>query len=154
MRFGITVGIPLSGKTLFCKHKMKEGWVIVNPDTFRQVYSGTENTLLDSWGESFIWDTVYLTIKSLLRYGHNVILDATNVNKRSREQWSKLADEMGIKMDIFVLPFDVKLSIKRNLEIGRFMDGFGTPTDNVIQKFAKNYSPPEPEEGNILEVSQ
>jgi predicted kinase len=151
-RFAITVGIPLSGKTVFCHEKMKEGWVIINPDTFRQVYSGTENTLLDSYGEDKVWGCVFLTVESLLRYGHNVILDATNVNKWSRGKWVELSNRMGIKLEIFVLPFDVELSIKRNREIGRFKDGYGTPTDKVIQKFAKNYSPPDETEGIVVEV--
>jgi len=146
VRFAITVGIPLSGKTVFCHEKIKEGWVVINPDTFRQVYSGTGNTLLDSYSESVVWDCVYLTVKSLLRYGHNVLLDATNVNKKSRNTWKIISEEMGIKMEIYVLPFDLKLSIKRNNEIGRFKD------EQVIQKFARNYLPPDESEGIIHKV--
>jgi predicted kinase len=153
MKFGITVGIPLCGKSTFCENKRKEGWVIVNPDTFRKVYSNSERTLLDNKSEEVVWQCVYICVRSLLRTGHDVLLDATNVNKWRRESWVNVAKDFGVKLQIFVMPFDVEKSVKRNREIGRFVDSYGTPTDSVIMKMAKNYNPPEPSEGEIIEVT-
>jgi predicted kinase len=81
-----------------------------------------------------------------------VLLDATNVNKWRRESWVNIAKEFGLKLQIFVLPFDVEESLKRNRKIARFTDSYGTPIDFVITKMAKNYSAPEPSEGEIIEV--
>ena len=131
---------------------MKDGWTVINPDTFRRVYSGTENTLLDSYSEKKVWDAVHLSAESLLVYGHDVLIDATNCNTWARKKWKCLSDYHNIELEIYVLPFNVKLSIKRNKKIGRFLDGFGTPSSKVIDKFAKNYVPPDETEGKIIEV--
>jgi predicted kinase len=147
MKFAITVGIPLSGKSTFCENKRKEGWVIVNPDTFRKVYSNSERTLLDDHDERFIWKCVNLTVYSLLRTGHDVILDATNVSKSRRSDWGRVAKEFGLTLQLFVMPFDVEESIRRNKKILRF-------PDDVITRMAGNYNPPDSSEGEIIEVKK
>lgn len=152
MKLAIMVGIPLSGKSSFCKQMMEQGWSVINPDTFRQVYSGTTNRLLDKPDERKVWDCVHLSAESLLAYGHDVLIDATNTNCWSRKSWKDMADKYDLELEIYVLPFDVDLSIKRNLEIGRFCDGHGIPTDEVIKKFEKNYVIPDETEGKIINV--
>lgn len=152
-KLAITVGIPLSGKTVFAKKMMKCGWTVINRDTFRGVYDHSDRRLLESYAEEVVADCIDLTVKSLLKYGHDVLLDETNGNKKRRKYWSNVAKSYGSsELEIYVLPYDVDLSIKRNKQIGRFCDGYGTPSDKVIQKFVKNYTPPDETEGKIIEV--
>jgi predicted kinase len=166
MRLGIMCGIQCSGKSTEAKKMMEEGWIVLNPDTFRQVYSKSERTLLDSHSEKKVWFSIGLTAESLLRYGHDkilidetffnkdkrILIDGTFVNENRRKFWTDMAKRFNIELEIYVMPFDVELSLKRNRKISRFKDTYGTTTDNVILKTAKNYSRPTEKEGKIIEV--
>jgi len=153
LRLGIMVGLQCSGKSTIAKGMIKEGWIVLNPDTFRQVYSGTNKTLLDKLSEKKIWDSIYLTAKSLLVYGHEkVLIDGVFSSKWTREIWVNLAKEFGIELEIYMMPFDVDLCIRRNRRIARFVDDYGTPTDKVILNTARRFQSPDSTEGRIINV--
>jgi hypothetical protein len=80
-----TVGLPRSGKTTLAnKLRAEEGYVVVNPDSFRLAIHGQR--FLAS-AEPFVWAAVYASVDALMLSGHRVIVDATNISRERREPW-------------------------------------------------------------------
>jgi predicted kinase len=79
----ITVGLPRSGKTTWARSK---GWPIVNPDSIRRALYGQRFvTKCEPW----VWLIVYAMVEALFLAGHdNVIVDATNVTQKRRDEWT------------------------------------------------------------------
>lgn len=80
----LTVGLPRSGKTTWAR---QQGIPIVNPDSIRLSLHGRRYEKL---AESFVWAIAKIMVRSLFLAGHNkVIVDATHVTRKAREQWYK-----------------------------------------------------------------
>lgn len=78
----LPVGLPQSGKSTWAK---KQTIPIVNPDSIRLALHG-EAFLKEA--EPMVWVMARYMVKSLFLAGHNtVILDATNYNKKFRDDW-------------------------------------------------------------------
>lgn len=150
--FGIMVGIPQSGKSTACGYLRDKGWTIINPDTYRKVYSGKNITLLSPEDERVIWKCVEISISALLRTGHHVILDATNVRKIGRLKWKEFANKEDVQFIIFSVNTDTITCIKRNEHNLRFLDEKGDVTDKVILDMARKYDIPTKDEGEICEI--
>lgn len=87
--FRLTVGIPASGKsTLAQLWAEQEGFVVVSSDAVRLALTGS---MEDFSAENAVWETVKLRIGMVLHRGDSVVLDATNLVPRFREQWLDLA---------------------------------------------------------------
>lgn len=82
-------GLPRSGKST----KSKElGYPIVNPDSIRLSIHGQAYLPL---AEKLVWPIAHIMVQSLFKAGHDtVILDATNVSFKRREEWMEEADEI------------------------------------------------------------
>lgn len=77
-----TVGLPRSGKSTWAR---TQGIPVVNPDSIRLALHGQA---FYAPAEPFVWATAHLMVQSLFLAGHNkVILDATNINRRRRDEW-------------------------------------------------------------------
>lgn len=78
----LTVGLPRSGKSTW---SMKTGYPVVNPDSIRLALHGQA---FYAPAEAFVWATAHLMVAALFRAGHRVVvLDATNITKRRRDDW-------------------------------------------------------------------
>lgn len=78
----MTVGLPRSGKSTWAR---KTGFPVVNPDSIRMALHGQA---FYGPAEAFVWATAHLMVASLFRAGHAVVvLDATNVSCRRRDDW-------------------------------------------------------------------
>lgn len=87
----VTVGLPRSGKTTYCNEVLKpQGFVIVNPDSFRLAIHG--QTFLGS-AEPFVWAAVYAAVDALRLAGHDVVVDGTHMTKKRREPWEQRGAE-------------------------------------------------------------
>ncbi|KKL96513.1 hypothetical protein LCGC14_1843740 [marine sediment metagenome] len=81
-RLILTVGLPLSGKTTWA---LEQGWPIVNPDSIRLALHGMPYKQV---AEPFVWAIAKCMVRALFLAGHGVvILDATNVTKKRRDDW-------------------------------------------------------------------
>ncbi len=79
----LLVGLPRSGKSTWAK---KTGYPIVNPDSVRLVLHG--EAFIKSY-EPAVWVLTRQMVEALFKAGHDVvILDATNINKKNREEWN------------------------------------------------------------------
>lgn len=86
-RLVVTVGLPRSGKTTFCKEVMKpRGFVIVNPDSFRLAIHGQ---VFIPAAEPFVWAAVYAAVDALRLAGHDVVVDGTHMTKKRRDPWEQ-----------------------------------------------------------------
>ena len=78
----MTVGLPQSGKSAWAK---TQGMPIVNPDSIRLALHG--KPFINS-AEPFVWAIAKIMTHSLFLAGHEtVILDATNITIKRRNEW-------------------------------------------------------------------
>lgn len=82
----VTVGLPRSGKTTLCQKLKTEGFVIVNPDSFRIAIHGQR---FIAEAEPFVWAAVYAAVDGLRIAGHDVVVDGTHITEKRREPWKK-----------------------------------------------------------------
>lgn len=99
MRLIATVGFPRSGKTTWAR---QQGHPIVNPDSIRLAIHGNRFIGL---AEPFVWAVAKTMVRALFLAGHEtVILDATNISRKRREEWKSSAwktvfHEMGTTLE-------------------------------------------------------
>ena len=78
----MTVGLPYSGKSTWAS---KSGYPVVCPDHIRTALHG-QRFAPDA--EPFVWAIATVMVKALFSAGHDcVVLDATNVTKKRRDEW-------------------------------------------------------------------
>jgi len=78
----MTVGLPQSGKSTWARSQI---FPIVCPDSIRLGLHGHQFV---SQAEPFVWAIAKVMVRSLFLSGHGtVILDATNVTKKRRDDW-------------------------------------------------------------------
>src|SRR5471030_2275033 len=80
----ILIGIPCSGKTYYAKKYLKaQNTIIVSTDEIRKEHFGTKQFNKES--NNYILSIAKLRIEEQLRIKNNVVLDATNTNKKHRK---------------------------------------------------------------------
>jgi len=90
-RLILTVGLPRSGKTTWAR---AQGHPIVNPDSIRLALHGQR---FYGPAEPMVWASAKLMVSALFGAGHEtVILDATNVSAKRRDDWKSYAPELQI----------------------------------------------------------
>ena len=124
-------GPPASGKTTCARGLVKNNkeWVIVSRDSIRESRG-------DYWipeQENYISDIEELQIRSAIKYGLNVIIDATNLNPKTIEKWNNLASELKCQIEYreFYIPFKEALERDKNRE--------RSVGEKVLKRFYKQY---------------
>ena len=124
-------GPPASGKSTWAREftQGKADWVIVNRDSLRE---GRGDYWIPSQ-EDYITDLEEFSIKSAIKRGYNVIIDATNLNPKTQEKWKKIANESKSTLEFkeFYIPFKEALErdSKRERSVG----------EKVLKRFYKQY---------------
>jgi predicted kinase len=144
-KLGITVGLPLSGKSSFCKQEQSlNNAVIICPNTIRKALHGE---LFIPTAEPFVWAITETTIRALLMDSHSVILDACNNSVKRREIWTRMAAEFNIQLTIYNMEPGYDVCTERNTKQKRY-------DQSVIDGMYKRWEPVQPGEGNIITVKQ
>jgi len=140
----ITVGLPLSGKSTFCREFIDgtKQSVVVCPDTVRLALHGQQ---FQSLAEPFVWAIVQTMVRTLLKEGFKVIVDATNTTRERRKMWVNIAKEFGLSLDIFWVATPTEECHKRNLALNRL-----SPT--IIGRLGKQFETPTEKEGKIFKT--
>ena len=107
-------GIPASGKSTFARDfvKGKTDWIIVSRDAIRDMRG-------DYWvpnQENWVSDVELTSIESALKRGFNVIIDATNLNKKTVTKWENLIlsyPDYNIEFKVFKI--DLQEAIRRDI---------------------------------------
>lgn len=140
----ITCGLPRCGKSSWIK-KNKGDAIVVCPDDIRSNIFGHQ---FHRDAEDFVWAFAIAMVKLLLKQGKNVIVDATNINRYSRECWIKIASSYGIKIRIVWLKTSIAECKRRNIKDN---DGKMVP-DNVIDRMAMMFEDPSYNKDKNIEV--
>lgn len=108
MKLEVLVAIPGSGKSTYCDFARESHGepVVVSSDEARFLISGDENNQAVS---SHAFNFMRLAVEMLLRQNKNVIVDATNITRKSRKDWVQLGRKYGalVQMTVFNVPVDV-----------------------------------------------
>ena len=132
----VMIGIPGAGKSTFAKEiAERELAVIVSSDAVRGVLYGDENIQGDP---AKVFRIVKENIKYYLRNGHNVVMDATNINSKKRTAFLREIDKVCpecLKIAVVVVA-DIDTCISRDLARER------TVGREVIHKMVSNFQPP------------
>lgn len=133
--FIMMIGISGSGKSYYINKIIKDhSYTIVSPDEIRREVLGN---ISDQSSGDTIWRIAKERVVSNLKQGKDVILDATNVNTKSRRNFIKDLPDCNLKA--LILPANVELSkerIKKDLESGK--DRSAVPPE-VVDRQYKNY---------------
>lgn len=132
----IMVGIPASGKSTVAKRiAEQELAVIVSSDVVRGVLYGDESVQGDP---AKVFRIVHENVKYHLRNGHNVIMDATNINSKKRAAFLREVDKVcpDCEKIAVVVVADRDTCVSRDLLRER------TVGEAVIDKMIANFQPP------------
>ncbi len=105
---------------------------MVCPDTIRRAIHGQQFIAL---AEPYVWAVAETMVRSLLREGHNVIVDATNTTKKRRDVWVRVASEEGKPFIGFWVDTPAEECIKRNKELNRI-------DPKIIQRMVDQFEEP------------
>lgn len=122
----LTCGLPRSGKSTYIKKHIKND-VIVCPDRIRKLIFGHQ---FHKEAEDFVWAYAKGMAKLILEQGKNVLIDATNINLYSREQWYRIAKDYNAKIRVIWIKTSLKECIKRN---AKSPEGERLPEDMLIR---------------------
>lgn len=141
----LIVGLPGIGKSTYIQNLIKDGdktYTVLSSDALRAKFgTGEEDQSVTPQVFSYIHEQVNILLSS----GKNVIVDATNVSKRDRSGYCKLANRYGSHVVAHVFPLDKELAMERN-QIRKSKGGRYVP-EFVFDKMITKYDAPELNEG-------
>lgn len=132
-RLIILQGVPAAGKSTWAREfiKGKKDWVIVNRDSIRDGRG-------DYWipeQEEYISDLEEYHVTRALERGLNVIIDATNLNPKTKAKWKQVAKQFSIEPEWIEFTITYQEAIERDSKRERPV-GKG-----VIRDFFNKYYP-------------
>lgn len=105
------VGLPGSGKSTYARALQEVGFTRIEPDAFRKALHGGA---FHSPAEPIVWATAELAVRALLVSGHAVVIDATNTTRHRRSGWLKIARDLGVPVEAFVMDTPLSECLERN----------------------------------------
>jgi len=106
----LMVGLARSGKSTYIKKNNLDA-VIVSPDRIRKLIFGHQ---FHKESEDFVWAYAKGMARLLLEQSEDVLIDATNLNFQTREQWYNIAKEYSANIRIIWVKTSLKECKKRN----------------------------------------
>jgi predicted kinase len=120
------------------------GYVRLSPDDFRLALHGRAHY---GPAEQLVWASVDMAARALLIGGHAVVVDATNITRRRRAGWLRLARELGVPAEAFVVATSLEECLRRN----RLADRPVPP--EVMDRMAEAWEPVQAElEGLVVRI--
>jgi len=139
----ITVGLPGSGKSTYAKNFINGKDIeYLSSDELRAVFGKDET---DQTVTSTVFGHIKKKVDEFLKNDKNVLVDATNVNRRDRSDYINTAKKYGVKVVVFVFKMDRNGLIARNQKRGQ--EGGRVVPDWVIDKMLAKYEEPSTNEG-------
>ena len=139
-RLFIMCGIPGSGKTYFCKNRIKGDHVYVSRDEIRFALLGEDDPYFSK--EKEVWKHFVAKIEAGLEAGKDVYADATHLNPASR---SKLLNCLADVGEVNAIYFDLPIDLIKRQNAKR--SGRAYVPEEQLESMAKNYQKPEFKEG-------
>lgn len=92
----LTVGLPRSGKSTWAR---EQGFPIVCPDAIRLAMYGLR---FQAVAEPWVWAMAFTMASALFLAGNTtIIIDATNVSKRRRDEWRTKFPDCAVEVKVF-----------------------------------------------------
>lgn len=143
----VLVGPPGSGKTTWGKYYAESrGIVRLCPDEFRAKIGVSEN---DQSVSAAAFGMTKATMGNILDAGQSVMIDATNMYKKSRKDFINIARGRGVQTMAIVFEVDKTTLLERNKKRGE-MGGRNVP-ESVMDNILENYQRPESDEFDIIQ---
>jgi predicted kinase len=90
-------GLPGTGKSYFSKRLAEKlPFLVLESDALRKMLFASPSYSPQESAQLF--QTIHQMVRDLLHKGISLILDATNLSERSREQLYSIADQLGIRL--------------------------------------------------------
>ena len=135
----LMVGVSGSGKsTHAAKLARATGATIVEPDAIRKELTGDAS---DQSRNGEVFRLAHSRAEAILLDGKSVVVDATNLDRKTRAEWVAIARRCGAEARAVVVDTPVDVAKKRNRSRDRVV-----PLD-VIDKQARRLCPPTSDEG-------
>ncbi len=131
----LTVGIPASGKSTWAKEEVKkdpEGTTRINRDDLRTMMS---NYHFSPANEQLVTSAKEFMLRQALRYGRNVIIDETNLNRRNFDDVVKIVKDLNLDCMVMEKPFYIEL--EEAIARDKLRPGAGYVGESVVEKFWK-----------------
>lgn len=135
LKITLTVGIPASGKSTWAKEevtKAPEKVTRINRDDLRSMMS---NYYYSDSNEKLVTSAKIFMIQQALRYGRDIIIDETNLNRRNFDDICKLVREMNLDCMVMEKVFFIELADAIERDSKR--EGAGKVGEDVVRKFWK-----------------
>ena len=139
----IMVGLPGSGKSTYAKEFIKDQQVeYLSSDSLRAVFGKNES---DQSVTPKVFGHIKTKVDEYLRDNKNVLVDATNVNRKERNDYINTAKKYNSKVVVVVFKMDRNGLIARNKKRGD--EGGRVVPDWVIDKMLNKFEEPDFNEG-------
>lgn len=139
-KLAIMCGLPRSGKTTLAKSLEHEGWIRICPDDIRRELHGQPFV---KEAEPTVWAVARDRVRGLLKADHRVLIDATNLTKRGRSSWRKLASEFRLVLDIYLVETPFEVCLERDV-------GTDAVPEDVLRRMNEMYERPTENEGRVI----
>lgn len=149
----LMVGLPGSGKSTIAEKMIngeieefsnfsKSNTMILSSDKFREIFLGDEK---DQTNNKLVFGELRKSFISYLNQGYNIIVDATNINMKSRRSYIELTKKYNVRKVAYVVntPFDECIKRAENRTLRPI-------NKDIIFEMEKRFQCPQPFEG--LEV--
>lgn len=130
------VGLPRSGKSTYARALQEAGYVRIEPDAFRLALHGHA---FHSAAEGIVWAAAELAVRALLVSGHAVVIDATNTTRHRRSGWLRIARDLSVPAEAFVVGTPLSECLERNLSCR-----YRVPPE-VMERMDRRFEPPDAE---------
>ena len=138
MKVILMVGVPGSGKSTLAKeYAEKYSAEILSSDKIREELFGSEEPQEKNW---LIFKILYERGRKFLDEGKNIIIDSTNVDRKTRKTVFRNFQDYTYEKVAVVKNIDIKEAKKRNRNRDRFVP------EEVIEKFQEKFQMPTLEE--------
>lgn len=138
----LTVGLPGSGKSTFCRRlAAATGAVVLESDALRAaLFTRPAHDVEES---RQLFKAIYAAAESLLRRGADVIVDATNLRERDRVNAYRLAIDLGARLLVlhFRAPYRVIAERMALRTAGADPEDRSTADLSVYQRMAETEEP-------------
>lgn len=125
-------GVPASGKSYYAAEFSKQDpkYVIINRDTIRFC-----NTYYKFDKEDYISEIEEFEVRKAIEHNYIPIIDATNLNPKTRAKWENLAKELDCDLVEKAFKIDFKTALERD------RDRDHPVGEKVLKRFFNNYFP-------------
>ena len=134
----LMVGLPGSGKSTYAMTKFSKGYTILSSDSIRKELFGDEGSQENN---KLVFETLYSHMVDALKHKRNVVVDATNINVKTRLWTLERVKDMKIKRIAILLETDIETCKERDKKRTRKVE------DYVIERYAKEFEAPTKAEG-------